>query len=298
VLGYRDLEMYRSNTAYFGALIGRYANRIARGRCSVDGRDITLSVNSHGHHLHGGLRGWDQAIWNAEPFDHNHEAGVVFTYTSPDGDEGYPGSVDATVTYTLAADDSFAIEYQATTDSGTILNLTQHTYFNLTAGASPDVLGQELTIDSDRYAPVDEELIPTGELASVEQTPFDFRHPTPIGLRIAEPHTQIERGRGYDHNFVLNGQAGTLSPAVRARDPLSGRTLEISTTEPGVQFYSGNFLDGTVIGKAGVRYGRRAGFCLETQHFPDSPNHPNFPSTVLRPGQIFRSKTIYRFFTS
>jgi len=298
VLGYRDLEDYRNNATYFGALVGRYANRIANGRCVVDGRELELSINNHGHHLHGGLRGWDQAIWAAAPFDRGDRTGIVFTHTSPDGDQGYPGTVRARVTYTLTADDTFTIEHEATTDATTVINTTQHSYFNLTAGASPDVLGHELMIDADRFTPVDAGIIPTGELAPVAGTPFDFRRPTPIGRRISAADAQIERGHGYDHNYVLNGPAGELSLAVRARDPVSGRTLEMFTTEPGVQFYSGNFLNGTAIGKSGRPYGQRAGFCIESQHFPDSPNHPNFPSPVLRPGETHRSRTVYRFFVS
>jgi aldose 1-epimerase len=295
VLGYRDLEEYRRNTRYFGALVGRYANRIARGRCRIDGRDVALSVNSHGHHLHGGQRGWDQATWHAEAFERPDRAGVVFTHISPDGDQGYPGAVQATVTYTLGDDDSFSIEHHATTDRTTVINTTQHSYFNLIAGGSSDVLDHELMIDANRFTPVDDHLIPTGELAPVDGTPFDFRRSTRIGARIGDRHPQIERGHGYDHNFVLNGPSGALSLAVRAHDPVSGRALEMFTTEPGVQFYSGNFLDGTAIGKCGRPYGPRAGFCIETQHFPDSPNHPDFPSTLLRPGDTHRSQTVYNF---
>ena len=294
VLGYRDLEAYRNNTQYFGALVGRYANRIAHGRCVVDGRDVTLTVNNHGHTLHGGVRGWNQAMWHAERFDRDDVSGVVFTHTSPDGDQGFPGTVHATVTYTLGAD-TFSVDHHATTDQTTVINTTQHSYFNLSAGASPDVLAHELMIEADRFTPVDAGLIPTGALAPVAGTPFDFRRPTPIGRRIADHDIQIERGHGYDHNFVLNGARGEPALAVRAHDPFTGRTLEMFTTEPGLQFYSGNHLDAVTIGKLGRPYGPRAGFCLEAQHFPDSPNQPSFPSTLLRPGEVFRSKTIYKF---
>jgi aldose 1-epimerase len=295
VLGHDDAAGYFSNASYFGAVVGRYGNRIAKGKFTLDGHVYTLATNNGVNHLHGGTKGWDQALWQADPFQDARGVGVVLTRTSPDGDEGYPGAVSATVTYTLTDDNQLVVDYLAKTAKPTVINLTQHSYFNLSGGKTPDILGHELTINADRYTPVDDTLIPTGELARVQGTPFDFRTSTPIGARIDQDDVQLKRGKGYDHNFVLNRQGEGLSVAARVLEPTSGRTLEISTTEPGIQFYSGNFLDGTVKGKSGVLYGRRSGFCLETQHFPDSPNHPSFPSTVLRPGQNYQSKTVYKF---
>jgi aldose 1-epimerase len=295
VLGHDDAAGYFSNASYFGTVVGRYGNRIAKGKFTLDGQVYTLATNNGVNHLHGGTKGWDQALWQADPFQDARGVGVVLTRTSPDGDEGYPGAVSATVTYTLTDDNQLVVDYLAKTAKPTVINLTQHSYFNLSGGKTPDILGHELTINADRYTPVDDTLIPTGELAPVQGTPFDFRTSTPIGARIDQDDVQLKRGKGYDHNFVLNRQGEGVSLAARVVEPTSGRTLEISTTEPGIQFYSGNFLDGTVKGKGGVLYGRRSGFCLETQHFPDSPNHPNFPSTVLRPGQNYQSKTVYKF---
>ncbi|HXH05769.1 MAG TPA: aldose epimerase family protein [Vicinamibacterales bacterium] len=297
VLGYENLDGYlRDNSPYFGAIIGRYANRIGGARFALDGRTYRLAANDGPNHLHGGLRGFDKRVWTAEPFERPAEAGVVLRYTSPDGEEGYPGRLDARVTYTLTARNELIVDYQATADRPTIVNLTQHSYFNLT-GATRDILAHVLWVDADRYTPVDERLIPTGELASVDGTPFDFRTPTPIGARIAQRHPQLRRGRGYDHNFVLNGwkPGGPPRPAARLVDPASGRTLEVATTEPGLQLYTGNFLDGRITGKGGRVYAHRWGLCLETQHFPDSPNRPTFPSTVLRPGEVYRSRTIFTF---
>jgi len=295
VLGHDDAAGYFDNSPYFGAIIGRYGNRIAKGRFTLDGHEYTLATNNGANHLHGGTKGWNQAVWHADPFQDARGVGVVLTHTSPDGDEGYPGTVKATVTYTLTDANELKIDYMATTDKPTVINLTNHSYFNLSGGKSADILGHELMIAADRYTPVDDGLIPTGELAPVEGTPFDFRLPTAIGARIEEKNVQLERGKGYDHNFVLNRSTSGLSLAARVVDPVSGRTLEISTTEPGIQFYSGNFLDGTLTGKGGVKIGHRAGFCLETQHFPDSPNHPDFPSTVLRPGDTYKTSTVLKF---
>jgi aldose 1-epimerase len=297
VLGHDAAAEYFSNAPYFGAIIGRYGNRIARGRFTLDGNSYALATNNGPNHLHGGVKGWDQTIWNAAPFQNDRGAGIVFTHTSQDGDEGYPGTVQATVTYTLTDANELRIDYHATTDKPTVVNLTQHSYFNLAGSKGSDVLGHQLMIAADRYTPVDAGLIPTGDLASVQGTPFDFRQPTAIGARINEKDTQLERGKGYDHNFVLNRQSDGLVLAARVSEPVTGRTLEVSTTEPGLQFYSGNFLDGTIAGKGGVKYGLRAGFCLETQHYPDSPNHANFPSTVLRPGQVYRTTTVFKFAT-
>jgi len=295
VLGHDDAAAYFTNSNFFGAIIGRYGNRIAKGKFTLDGHEYTLATNNGANHLHGGKKGWDQAVWHAEPFQDARGVGVVFTHTSPDGDEGYPGTVKATVTYTLTDANELKVDYQATTDKPTVINLTQHSYFNLSAGKTPDILGHQLMIAADKYTPVDDGLIPTGELATVEGTPFDFRLPTAIGARIGEKNVQPDRGKGYDHNFVLNRTGNGLSVAARVVDPASGRTMEISTTEPGIQFYSGNFLDGTQTNKGGGKIGHRAGFCLETQHYPDSPNHANFPSTVLQPGQEYKTTTVFKF---
>jgi aldose 1-epimerase len=234
-------------------------------------------------------------VWRAEPFERPREVGVVLSHTSPDGDEGYPGSVSAQVTYTLTDGNELRVDYQAITDKATVINLSQHSYFNLAGARANDVLGHELMLNAAAFTPVDDTLIPTGEIAPVAGTPFDFTSPTRIGARIDQTNVQLQRGRGYDHNFVLTRQGDGLSLAARVHEPITGRTLEISTTEPGIQFYSGNFLDGTITGKGGRTYGHRAGFCLETQHFPDSPNQPNFPSTVLRPGEQYRSSTVFAF---
>jgi aldose 1-epimerase len=295
VLGHDEVGGYAPNRGYLGALVGRYANRMAGGTFTLDGTKYLLARNNGPNHLHGGARGWDQAVWRAKPFERESEAGVVLTHTSKDGDEGYPGTVSAEVTYTLTDRNSLRVDYRATTDKATVINLTQHSYFNLAGARAADILGHELTIDADRYTPVDDALIPTGELVPVAGTPFDFRTPTAIGARIANDDVQLKRGRGYDHNFVLTRQGDGLSLAARVYEPLTGRTLEIATTEPGIQFYSGNFLDGTITGKGGRAYGHRSGFCLETQHFPDSPNHPDFPSTVLRPGAQYQSTTVFTF---
>jgi aldose 1-epimerase len=295
VLGHDDLAGYLAKPSFFGALVGRYGNRIAGGRFTLDGHTYALATNNGPNHLHGGVRGFDKRVWKAEPFERPGTAGLVLTRTSPDGEEGYPGNLAVRVTYTLTDRDEVGFEYFATTDKPTVVNLTQHSYFNLAGDGKRDVLGHELVIDADRFTPVDKTLIPTGVLAAVAGTPFDFRKPAAIGARIGADDEQIRNGGGYDHNFVLNGRGEGSIPAIRVFEPTTGRTMDIATTEPGVQFYSGNFLDGSVTGKAGHVYGKRYGFCLETQHFPDSPNHPGFPSTVLRPGQEYRSKTVLTF---
>ena len=295
VLGYDTAPPYFSNPTFFGALIGRYGNRIAKGRFTLEGTHYQLATNDGPNHLHGGTRGWDHAVWRVEPFNDRTGVGLVLSRTSPDGEEGYPGRVKATVTYTLTDQNELRIDYAATTDRPTIINLTQHSYFNLAGAHGSTVLGHELTIHADRYTPVDATLIPTGELAPVAGTPFDFRQPTAIGARISQPDTQLERGRGYDHNFVLNRSGDGLPVAAAVYEPSTGRTLEVRTTEPGLQFYSGNFLDGSITGKTGVVYGQRSGFCLETQHFPDSPNRADFPSTTIAPDRPLKSTTVFSF---
>jgi len=294
-LGYDSLPGYLTTSPYFGAVVGRYANRIARGRFTLDGRTYTLAINNGPNSLHGGKKGFDKVVWAARSFQHGDSVGVKFEHTSPDGDEGYPGTLHVSVTYTLTPNNELQVEYRARTDRATPVNLSQHSYFNLAGEGSGDILHHVLTINADRYTPVDSTLIPTGELASVTNTPFDFRTPTAIGARIEQKNRQLQYGKGYDHNFVLNRTGSGLVHAVRVLDPKTGRTLDISTTEPGLQFYSGNFLDGTITGKSGHVYRHRSALVLETQHFPDSPNHPNFPSTILRPGREYHSRTVFAF---
>jgi aldose 1-epimerase len=297
VLGYDSLDPYLVPHPYFGALIGRYGNRIANGQFTLNGKVYTLAKNNGPNSLHGGLQGFDKRVWKGRGVNTAHGPGVELTYVSADGEEGYPGTLTAKVTYSLDADNALRIEYEATSDKHTVLNLTNHSYFNLAGVGAGDILSHEMQILADRFTPVDETLIPTGELRSVDGTPFDFRTPTRIGARIEADDEQIRFGKGYDHNFVLNGRAGSLRPVARVTEATSGRVLEVETTEPGVQFYTGNFLDGSLKGKRTV-YRFRTGFCLETQHFPDSPNQPNFPSTVLAPGDTYRSTTVYRFSTT
>jgi aldose 1-epimerase len=292
-LGFDSLDAYLARSRYFGAVVGRYGNRIARGRFTIDGRTYQLAINNGANHLHGGVHGFDKANWRGSAFERDGHTGVTFTHVSSDGDEGYPGRLTATVTYTLTPQDALVVDYTATSDKPTHLNLTQHAYFNLAGEGVGDILGHVLTIDADRYTPVDAGLIPTGELAPVDGTPFDFRRPVAIGARIDANHEQLRFGSGYDHNFVLNGGPG-LRVAARVVEPTTGRTLEVATTEPGMQFYAGNHLAGSV-GKRGHIYDRRTGFCLETQHYPDSPNQPSFPSTLLRPGDTFTSTTVFTF---
>jgi aldose 1-epimerase len=299
VLGYDSLAGYLRNSPYFGAIVGRYGNRIARGIFTLDGTTYRLAVNNGPNSLHGGLRGFDKVIWSARPFQNQEGSGVALDYTSPDMEEGYPGTLRSHVTYTLTEDDRLIVDYQATTDKPTTVNLTQHTYWNLAGSARRDILGHDLTINADSMTPVDTTLITTGEITPVTGTPFDFRTPTAIGARVDQRQdAQIRYGNGYDHNFVLNRGGAAADALVRAAhvaEPSSGRTLDIFTTEPGLQFYSGNFLDGSITGKGGAVYRFRYGIALETQHYPDSPNHPNFPSTILRPGQQYHTRTVYQF---
>jgi len=290
-LGYDTLAGWLDNKPYFGATIGRYANRIARGQFTLDGKTYTLARNNGANHLHGGIRGFDKVLWNAEPVQTPESAGVRFTYLSRDGEEGYPGNLSVTALYSLNDDNEFKVEFSATTDKPTVVNLAHHTYWNLAGAAAGDILGHELMLNADHFTPVDEDLIPTGQIASVAGTPMDFTRPTPIGARIAQV------AGGYDHNYVLRKQAGQVALAARVYEPQSGRVLEIYTDQPGIQFYSGNFLDGTVRGKGGVAYQKHHGFCLETQHYPDSPNRPEFPSVVLRPGATYRHVMIHKFST-
>ncbi|HTL06532.1 MAG TPA: galactose-1-epimerase [Gemmatimonadales bacterium] len=298
VLGFDSLAGYLGDSPYFGAVVGRYANRIARGQFTLEGRRYQLPLNNGPNSLHGGTRGLDKVVWQVAPFENDSAAGLVLSYRSPDGDMGYPGQLDVQVSYTLTDRDELVVDYGATTSRPTPVNLSQHSYFNLTGGAQRDILGHLLQLDASRYTPVDSTLIPTGALAEVAGSPFDFRSATPIGARIGEPDPQLRVGRGYDHNFVLDRTGGGLQHAARVVEPGSGRTLDIFTDQPGIQFYSGNFLDGSLRGKAGRVYGHRFGLCLETQHFPDSPNHPGFPSTILRPGERYQSRTVFRFGTA
>lgn len=295
LLGYDTLDGYQKSTFYVGPVIGRYANRIAKGRFKLDGKEYALALNNGENHLHGGLKGFDKAVWEARPLTTSGGSALELKYLSRDGEEGYPGNLSVRVVYTLTDLNELRINYSATTDKDTVVNLTNHAYFNLAGHGNGDILNHSLTIDADRFAPSDEKAIPTGELRSVAGTPFDFRRATTVGARIGQDDEQLKFGKGYDHTFVINGRAGMLRRAARASEPTTGRVLEVWTTEPGMQLYTGNYLESTMIGKGGKAYGERYGFCLETQHFPDSPNKPGFPSTVLRKGAKFNSTTIFKF---
>jgi len=290
VLGCDSVDKYEAQTAHFGGIIGRYANRIAHGSFKLDGKTYSIPKNDGDNALHGGTRGFDKVVWGAK----ETTDGIELTYVSKDGEQGFPGTFTATVRYTLSGS-ALRIEYSATTDKDTVLNLTNHSYFNLAGQGKGDVLGHVLKIDASRMTPVDAALIPTGELKSVSGMPFDFRTPHAIGERINSDDTQLQLGKGYDHNFVLDHPPGELAEAAEVYEPTTGRILKVLTTEPGLQLYTGNFLDGSITGKEGRVYNRRFAFCLETQHFPDSPNHAAFPSTELKPGQKFHSVTVFEF---
>jgi aldose 1-epimerase len=295
VLGYDNLDQYVKNNPFFGALVGRYGNRIAKAQFTLDGKTYHLAANNGPNSLHGGLKGFDKKVWQARELTSKEGAGLELLCQSKDGEEGYPGNLTVKVNYLLGEDNALRIDYLATTDKDTVLNLTNHSYFNLAGAGNGDILGHVVMIAADKFTPVDETLIPTGVLQPVKGTPFDFTTPTAIGARINQDDQQLKFGKGYDHNWVLNSSSGTLALAVRVTEPTTGRIMEVLTTEPGVQFYVGNFLDGSNVGKGGKTYKFRYGFCLETQHFPDSPNQPAFPSTVLKPGQQYKTSTVYRF---
>ena len=299
VLGYNDVESYIEASPYFGALIGRVGNRIASGKFTLNGKSYTLAENNFpggiGCQLHGGTRGFDKVLWDAYPSVGGNEASLSLRYVSKDGEEGYPGNLHVEVTYTLMNDNALKIEYKATTDKATPVNLTNHSYFNLKGEGSGNILGHVVMLNADQMTPVDAGLIPTGEITSVKGTPFDFTKPTAIGARVDEDNEQLKFGNGYDHNWVLNKEHSGMTLAATVYEPVYGRFMEVWTQEPGVQFYCGNFLDGSNVGKRGVAYDFRTGFCLETQHFPDSPNQATFPSIILHPGETYNTSTIYRF---
>jgi aldose 1-epimerase len=297
VLGHSALDPYLRNTPYLGAVVGRYANRIAHGRFLLGGIEYRLAANDGPHHLHGGVNGFDRQRWNATEVTSADGAGVTFTRTSPAGEEHYPGALECSVTYLVTSARTVEFRYAAVSDAPTIVNLTQHTYFNLAGEGSTSVLDHELTLHANYYTPVDRTLIPTGQIASVEGSPFDFRQPRPLRQALAAPHPQLEIAAGFDHNFILQRSGHDLVPAATLRDPHSGRFLEISTTEPGLQFYAGQLLDGTIQGAYGRWFGRHAGLCLETQHFPDTPHHPHFPTVILRAGDRYTSSTRWHFAT-
>lgn len=295
-LGCDSLSGYLKGVPYFGSVVGRYGNRIAKGKFALDGKTYTLATNNGANHLHGGVKGFDKVNWTATPIQ-QEEPALKLTYLSKDGEEGYPGNLSIEVTYTLQKDNSLKMDYKATTDKTTVVNLTNHAYFNL-AGDGKSILDHEITLNADKFLPVDKGLIPTAELKSVAGTPFDFIQPFKIGARINDTlNPQIKLGGGYDHAWILNAGKDSLKLAATLTEPISGRVMEVLTTEPAIQFYSGNFLDGTIIGKKGVKYQKRSGLCLETEHYPDSPNQAKFPSTILKPQEVYRTTTVYRFST-
>jgi len=295
VLGYDNLDGYvKNNSPYFGCLVGRYGNRIGGAKFTLEGKTCTLAANNGPNSLHGGLKGFDKVVWKAKPLT---GAALELTYLSKDGEEGFPGNLEVTAVYRLTEDNSLRLDFTAKTDKTTVCNLTQHSYFNLRGQGNGDVLGHKVYINSDKTTPVDKELITTGGYAPVDGTPFDFRKPTTIGARINDPDTVLQYGPGYDHNWVINKPFGKLGLQARVYEPTSGRVLEVWSTEPGLQFYAGNFLDGTITGKGGKVYQRRTGFAMEPQHYPDSPNKPEFPTTELKPGQTYKNTIIYKFTT-
>jgi aldose 1-epimerase len=295
VLGFDSLDTYLNRNPFFGCLVGRYGNRIANARFTLEGVEYVLANNNGQNHLHGGRRGFDKVLWQATAIKEQNAVGLQLSYLSPDGEEGYPGALSATVLYTLTNQNEFRIDYAATTDKTTVVNLTNHSYFNLSGAGAGDILDHELVIEADYFTPVDGTLIPTGEVRSVTGTPLDFGQATPIGARIDQDDEQLRFGGGYDHNWVIRGEAGTLRLAARAFAPDTGRVMEVHTTEPAVQFYTANMMPAAITGKGGKTYIRRGGFCLETQHYPDSPNKPSFPSTSLRPGETYSTTTLFRF---
>lgn len=292
VLGFENMADYIKDSPYFGSIVGRYGNRIAAGKFSLDGKNYTLAAQNNGQHLHGGLKGFDKKVWKTVA---KKDGSITLSYLSVDGEEGFPGNLEIQVTYTLNEDNAISMDYVAKTDQATVLNICNHSYFNLSGNAKRDVLGHLVQLNAPNYIPVDKVLIPTGEVKSVKGGPFDFTSPKKIGLDINAADEQIAFGSGYDHCYAFDKAPGAYGKIARVEDPISGRIMEVFTTEPGVQFYTGNHLDGRLKGKNGAVYARRSGFCLETQHFPDSPNKPNFPSTVLRTGQTYTSKTVYQF---
>ncbi|MGW3939522.1 aldose epimerase family protein [Streptomyces phaeochromogenes] len=295
-LGLGTIEEYEASSPYFGAVIGRYGNRIAGGRFTLDGEDHQLPVNDGGNNLHGGPDGFDKHVWAVEEFTSGSDVGLVLRRTSPDGEMGYPGTLTTKVTYTLTGNGDWRIDYEATTDRATVVNLTNHVYWNLAGESGGSVHDHELAVAASRFTPVDASLVPTGELAEVAGTAFDFRTPKTVGEDLGRPDRQLLHTKGFDHNLVLDkGLTEQPEHFATLREPVSGRILSIATTEPGVQFYSGNFLDGALVGPGGRAYGPGSALCLETQHFPDSPNRPEFPSTVLRPGETYRSTTVHSF---
>jgi len=296
VLGHDTIEGYlRADNPFFGALIGRFGNRIANGKFTLNGEEYNLVTNDGSNHLHGGVKGFDRVIWTVTPIEGKENSSIKLTYLSKDGEEGYPGNLEVTVIYTLTKDNSVEVAYQATTDKSSVVNLTQHAYFNLTGDFSKDILNHDVVIDADTYLPVDDTLIPTGEIRKVEGTPFDFISSKKIGKEINATNQQLKRGKGYDHCWVLNVKNGEIRFVASAYDATSGRFMEVHSEEPAIQFYTGNFLDGSLPMPDGGTYGHRTGFCLETQHYPDSPNQESFPSTVLNPGETYSTKTIFKF---